>query len=35
MILMNVSEYTQMVVKGVVLALAVGLDCMSNRRKTL
>ena len=35
MILMNVSEFTQMVVKGVVLALAVGLDCMSNRRKTL
>lgn len=34
MILMNVSEYMQMVIKGVVLALAVGLDCLSNRRKT-
>lgn len=33
MILMNISEYTQMVVKGVVLALAVGLDCMSNKSK--
>lgn len=32
MILMNVSEYTQMVVKGVVLALAVGIDCMSKKR---
>lgn len=34
MILMNVSEYTQMVVKGIVLALAVGLDCLSNKSKT-
>ncbi|MBQ6122779.1 MAG: ABC transporter permease [Clostridia bacterium] len=34
MILLNVSEYTQMVVKGLVLAAAVGLDCMSNKRKT-
>ena len=33
MILLNVSEYIQMVVKGLVLAVAVGLDCMSNRRK--
>ena len=33
MILMNVSEYTQMVVKGLVLAVAVGLDCMSNKNK--
>ena len=31
MILLNVSEYTQMVVKGLVLAAAVGLDCMSNK----
>ena len=34
LILMNVSEYIQMVVKGLVLAAAVGLDCMSNKRKT-
>ena len=34
MILLNVSEYIQMVVKGLVLAAAVGLDCMSNKRKT-
>ena len=33
MILMNVSEYTQMVIKGLVLAVAVGLDCLSNRNK--
>ena len=33
MILMNVSEYMQMVIKGVVLALAVGLDCLSKKRK--
>lgn len=35
MILMNVSEYTQMVVKGIVLALAVGIDCMSKRRSVV
>ena len=35
MILMDVSEYTQMVVKGVVLAVAVGIDCMSKKRNTL
>ena len=34
MILMNVSEYTQMVVKGIVLAIAVGIDCMSKKRQT-
>ena len=34
LILMNVSEYIQMVVKGLVLAAAVGLDCMSNKRKS-
>ena len=33
LILMNVSEYIQMVVKGLVLAAAVGLDCMSNKGK--
>ena len=32
MILMDVSEYTQMVVKGIVLAVAVGIDCMSKKR---
>ena len=31
MILLNVSEYIQMVVKGLVLAAAVGLDCLSNK----
>ena len=35
MILMNVSEYTQMVVKGIVLALAVGIDCMSKKRSVV
>ena len=34
LILMNVSEYIQMVVKGLVLAAAVGLDCMSNKGKS-
>ena len=33
LILMYVSEYIQMVVKGLVLAAAVGLDCMSNKGK--
>ena len=33
MILMDVSEYVQMVVKGVVLAVAVGIDCMSKKRQ--
>ena len=33
MILMNVSEYTQMVVKGLVLAVAVGIDCLSNKNR--
>ena len=35
MILMNVSEYMQMVVKGLVLAVAVGIDCLSKRRQTV
>ena len=34
MILMDVSEYTQMVVKGLVLAVAVGIDCLSKKRQT-
>lgn len=33
MILMNVSEYTQMVVKGLVLAVAVGIDCLSKKQR--
>ncbi len=33
MILMDVSEYTQMVVKGLVLAIAVGIDCMSKKNR--
>ncbi|MCD8330627.1 MAG: ABC transporter permease [Lachnospiraceae bacterium] len=33
MILMDVSEYTQMVVKGIVLAVAVGIDCISKKRQ--
>ena len=34
MILMDVSEYTQMVVKGLVLAIAVGIDCMSKKHQS-
>ncbi len=33
MILMDVSTYTQMVVKGIVLAVAVGVDCLSKKRQ--
>ncbi len=33
MILMDVSEYVQMVVKGIVLAVAVGIDCLSKKRQ--
>lgn len=33
MIMMNVSEYTQMVVQGLVLAIAVGFDCFSKKRQ--
>lgn len=33
MILMNVNSYMQMVVKGVVLAIAVGIDCLSKKRQ--
>ena len=32
MILLNISEYAQMVIKGIVLAAAVGLDCMEARK---
>lgn len=35
MILMDISEYTQMVVKGLVLAVAVGIDCMSKKRQPI
>ncbi len=34
MILMNVNQYFQMIVKGLVLAVAVGIDCMSKKRQT-
>lgn len=34
MILMNVSSYMQMIVKGVILALAVGFDCLQKKRQT-
>ena len=34
MLLMDVSEYTQMVVKGLVLAIAVGIDCMSKKHQS-
>jgi len=33
MVLMNVNTYTQMIVKGVVLAIAVGFDCISKKRQ--
>jgi ribose transport system permease protein len=33
MILMNVSSYAQMVIKGLVLAIAVGIDCISKKRQ--
>ena len=35
MILMDVSEYTQMVVKGLVLAIAVGIDCLSKKHQSV
>lgn len=34
MVLLNVSTYTQMVVKGLVLILAVGFDCLQKKRAT-
>jgi ribose transport system permease protein len=33
MVLMNVSKYSQMIVKGVILALAVGFDCIQKKRQ--
>lgn len=33
MILLNISEYMQMVIKGLVLAAAVGFDCLSAKRR--
>ena len=35
MILMNVDSYTQKVVKGAVLAIAVGIDCLSKRKQSV
>lgn len=35
MILMNVNQYMQLVIKGIVLAIAVGIDCMSKKRQTV
>ncbi|PWJ49230.1 ABC transporter permease [Faecalicatena contorta] len=34
MVLMNVNSYIQMVVKGLVLAFAVGFDCLQKKRQT-
>ena len=33
MVLMNISSYTQMIIKGVILALAVGFDCIQKRKQ--
>jgi len=33
MVLMNISSYTQMVVKGIILALAVGFDCIQKKKQ--
>jgi len=33
MVLMNLNSYIQMVVKGIVLAVAVGIDCMSKKKQ--
>ena len=35
MVLLNVSSYTQLVVKGIVLILAVGFDCIQQKRKLI
>jgi len=32
LVLLNVSQYTQMVIKGVVLMLAVAFDCLQHRK---
>jgi ribose transport system permease protein len=31
MVLMNISSFTQMVIKGIVLVIAVGFDCLQKR----
>jgi len=33
MVLMNVSSYTQMIIKGVILAFAVGFDCIQKKKQ--
>lgn len=33
MVLLNVSQYSQMIIKGVILALAVGFDCLQKKRQ--
>ena len=33
MVLMNVNSYVQKIVMGVVLALAVGFDCLQNKKQ--
>lgn len=33
MVLMNVSSYTQMIIKGVILAIAVGFDCIQKKKQ--
>lgn len=32
MVLMNISSYTQMIIKGIILAIAVGFDCVQKRK---
>lgn len=33
MVLMNISSYTQMIIKGIILAAAVGFDCLQKKRQ--
>ena len=33
MVLMNIDSYTQNIVMGIVLALAVGFDCIQNKKQ--
>ena len=33
MVLLNISSYMQLVIKGIVLACAVGFDCLQQKRK--
>jgi len=35
MVLMNISSYTQMVIKGIILAAAVGFDCIQKKRQAV